>query len=247
MGDDVGVANHLFLKIHLTYLTVEVHQIPFAWDLAMSTKLDVHSNVIGSYHRDDLRTFMWPEELKKGKRRVKKRELEYDLVWNITEMQVKTFVRAIFPNPIGPLTIQLAKERPLGPDEMAYGESRSQALVKDIQVSTRETPHTAPIALPREPSHHRKASEQTVRQDQRLDDILGPSGRQLVDDLSNDYQRPRGQVAQMADHVQFTQPVASITNGRHIPQTARMTEPLDIAGLGRMDEPAEVSFHVNRN
>jgi hypothetical protein len=256
MGDDVGATNHLFHKAHLTYLTVDVHQIPFAWDLSMSIKLDAHSNIIGSYHRDDLRTFMWPEELKKGKRRVKKRELEYDLVWNITEMQVKTFVRAIFPNPTGPLTTQLAKERPLGPDEMTYGESRSQALVKDIQVSARETPHAAPIALPREPSHNGRTSEKTVGQDQRLDDILGPSGRQLVNDLSNDYQRPRAQVAQMTDHVQFAQPAASMANGRHIPQTTRMTEPLGIAGpsrsaphgdLGRMDESAEVSFHANRD
>lgn len=251
MGDGVCVIDPLPGRTRLTFIAVEVHQIPYVWGLAMSVKLDAHSNVIGSYETDDLSWFMWPEEKKKHKRRVKRRFLKYELVWNITEMQVKTFVRAIFPNPTGPLTMQLAKERPLGPQELIYGESRSQALVKDIQVSAREAAHAAPVARPRQLTENGRNREQTVEQDQRLDDILGSSGRQLVNDLANEYQQPGEEVAQMTDHVQTARPVAQMTSDRQIPPPARTTEPLGIPGPslsaprdgpGRQDETTEVSF-----
>jgi hypothetical protein len=215
----------------------------------MSVKLDAHSNVIGSYETDDLPSFMWPEEKKKHKRRVKRRFLKYELVWNITEMQVKTFVRAIFPNPTGPLTMQLAQERPLSPQELIYGESRSQALVKDIQVSARDAAHAASVARPRQLTGNGRNREQTVEQDQGLDDmLLGSNGRQLVNDLANEYQQHRVEVAQMTDHVQTARPVAQMTSERQIPPT---TKPLGILGPsrpapqdvpGRPDETTEVSF-----
>lgn len=85
-GNRCMCLTHSPISFSLTFLVVEVHQIPFVWELAMSTKLDAQSNVIGSYGTDDLSLFMYPEEKKKGKRRVKMRRLEYELVWNITEM-----------------------------------------------------------------------------------------------------------------------------------------------------------------
>lgn len=249
MDNGVGVTNLPFIELPLTTPIVQVHQIPFAWDLAMSTKLDAHGTVIGSYETDDLTTLLWPEEKRKGKRRVKRRYLEHELVWSITEMQVKTFVRAIFPNPPGPLTMQLAKERPLGPQELTYGESRSQALVKDIQVSARVAARATPVARPRQLIENGRNGEQEVEQDQRLEDILGSSGRQLVNDLANEYQQPREEAARMIDHVETARPVAQMTSGRHIPQQTHTAEPLGIPSLSRstpqggpspIDETAEV-------
>jgi hypothetical protein len=106
----------------------------------MSEKLDPNGNVIGSYERDELEDYMWPPEKKKGVKQQKLRSLEYDLLWNITEMQVKTFVRPLFPNPVGPSTAQLAKERSLPDNEIKLGESRSFALVRDIEISKRAPP-----------------------------------------------------------------------------------------------------------
>jgi hypothetical protein len=51
-------------------------------------------------------------------------------------MQVKVYIKALFPNPPGPLTTQLAKEHPFEAHETAYtGESRSKALERDIEIS----------------------------------------------------------------------------------------------------------------
>jgi hypothetical protein len=219
----------------LTSLVVEVHQIPFVWELAMSTKLDAQSNVIGSYETKDLSTFMYPEEKKKGKRRLKMRRLDYELVWNITEMQIKTFVKAIFPNPTGPLTMQLAKERPLGHHDLDYGESRSQALVKDIQVSAMEQePFNAPAALPRPPIENARNIEQTVDEDERLDDILGPSGRRLVNDLASEYRQPPAEATHVSYHVQTTRPMAPMMNGGRVPEAMLGREPLGIPGSSRL-------------
>lgn len=124
---------------------VHVQQIPFSWDLSMSQKLDANGNPLGAYEKEELETFWYPEEYKKGRRRVRLRILNYELIWNITEMQVKVYIRALFPNPPGPLTTQLAKERAFEADETAYtGESRSRALERDIEISR------AAISRPRE-------------------------------------------------------------------------------------------------
>ena len=102
----------------------------------MSQKIDATGNPLGAYEREDLETFWFPEEYKKGRRRLRLRILHYDLVWDITEMQVKVHVRAVFPNPTGALTTQLAKERPFEAHETIYtGESRSRALERDIEIS----------------------------------------------------------------------------------------------------------------
>lgn len=216
----------------------------------MSVKLDANSNILGSYETNDLYTFMWPEKKQKGRRRVRRRVLEYHLVWSITEMQVKTFVRAIIPNPTGPLTMQLAQERPLGRNEMTYGESRSQALVKDIQVSSWGADHAALNTSHPQSSQNRSNDVENSVQDQRLNDIIGPSGRQLVNDLATQYQQPRAAVAQMTENIQAARP-AQMTNFRHATAANRTTEPLGVArpsrsalqyGLGAVDEAADVSF-----
>lgn len=102
----------------------------------MSQKLDAAGNHLGAYEETDLETYWFPEEYRKGKRRLRIRRLSYQLIWNITEMQVKVDVRALFPNPPGPLTTQLAQERPFEAHETSYmGESRSRALERDILIS----------------------------------------------------------------------------------------------------------------
>jgi len=103
----------------------------------MSEKLDPEGNIIGSYELHEVDEYiMIPEQPRKYVRRKKYRQLWYDLVWNITEMQVKIYVRPIFPHPTGPLAMQLAQERHLREDEIKSGESRSCALIKDIEVTT---------------------------------------------------------------------------------------------------------------
>ncbi len=102
----------------------------------MSQKLDAQRNIVGPYERDSLETLMIPKKKIKGRRRRKFRKLNYNLIWEITEMQVKVYVHAIFPNQVGPPLSQIAKEETLGPDETAItGESRSKALDKDIEIS----------------------------------------------------------------------------------------------------------------
>ena len=104
----------------------------------MSQKIDTTGTLLGAYEKKDLEVFMFPEVFKKGKRRRKIRKLDYDLVWDITEMQVKVHVRAVFPNPSGPLITQLAKERPIQSNELLFtGESRSKGLERDIEISRR--------------------------------------------------------------------------------------------------------------
>jgi hypothetical protein len=110
----------------------------------MSQKVDSGGNVLGPYCEDDLACLMdSPIKMKgrKGKERKetlqhKQRVLHYDLIWEITEMQVKLLVQAIFPNQTGRLFSQLAKERVLDIDEKTVAkESRSTALEKDIQLT----------------------------------------------------------------------------------------------------------------
>jgi len=125
----------------------------------MSQKLDATGNHLGPYDIEDLESFMFPEEFRKGRRRLRLRRLHYELVWNITEMQVKVEVRPLFPNPPGPLTTQLAKERPFEAHEKSYaGESRSKALDRDIEISKSaiSRPREAPSLLQQEPTeqHH---------------------------------------------------------------------------------------------
>lgn len=101
----------------------------------MSQKLDAQGNIVGPYERDDLRTFWFPEKKIKVHRRRKLRDLHYALIWEITEMQVKVYVQAIFPNQVGSPLFQLAKEQALGPDEKTVtGEWRSKALDKEIEI-----------------------------------------------------------------------------------------------------------------
>ncbi|KAL5320456.1 hypothetical protein ACEPPN_011261 [Leptodophora sp. 'Broadleaf-Isolate-01'] len=133
---------------------VQVQQIPFCWNLSMSQKLDASGNYLGPYALEDLETFNFPEEFQKGKRRLKLRKLEYELVWNITEMQVKVEVRPLFPNPPGPLTTQLAKERPFEAHEKSYtGESRSSALERDIEISKAAVSKSSKIRRRRQQGH----------------------------------------------------------------------------------------------
>jgi hypothetical protein len=215
MADTVCIANPLSGSF-LICIAVDVHKYPYVWKLSMSVKLDANSNVIGSYGREDLGTF-WKRTEKNTRTRL--REIEYELVWSITEMQVKTFVRAIFPRAIGPLTMQLAQEQALGPHELVYGESRSHGLIRDIEASAAAA--LAPIA------------QHIDNHKYHLDDLLNSSGRQLIDTLANEYEHPRAAVAQMTSLVQNIRPVAQVTNESHVPIPVPLAESLGMPGPSR--------------
>jgi hypothetical protein len=153
---------------------VQVQQIPFSWDLTMSQKIDATGTCIGSYELGDLHDFWFPKEYKKGRRRQRLRILNYDLVWDITEMQVKVHVRALFPNPTGSLPTQLAKERLFEANERTYaGESRSRALERDIEMSRAAISRPDAEALfPHQGGETQEAST----------DVRGPARNKLVDD-----------------------------------------------------------------
>ena len=94
----------------------------------MSQKLDADGNLVGPFTEEDL-----------GRKSRRYRMLEYEDPWYITEMQVKVHVRPLIPDHEGPLTMQLAKERPLGTHEKVNsGESRSRALERDIEIGEAE-------------------------------------------------------------------------------------------------------------
>ncbi len=147
----------------------------------MSQKISPAGVLLGSYGRDDLETYMFPEVKRKGKRRERLRKLDYELVWEITEMQVKVHVRAHFPNQIGPITTQLAKERRLEEHERTLtGESRSKALIRDIDITT--TAGGGP----------RADGVNALDDDRRrglLVDNSGPSGLQQRDGVAREYQQ----------------------------------------------------------
>ncbi|KAL2060581.1 hypothetical protein VTL71DRAFT_9222 [Oculimacula yallundae] len=141
-------------ELYLDGKKLQVQQIKFSWYLSMSQKLDAGGNHLGPYALEDLETCMFPEEYRKGKRRAKLRKLDYEFVWNITEMQVKVEVRPLFPNPLGPLTTQLAQEVHFIAHEKSYtGESRSSALKTDIEISQVAVPRSRNIRPRREQVH----------------------------------------------------------------------------------------------
>jgi hypothetical protein len=173
----------------------------------MSVKLDTDGNPIGSYEIHELETVMWPPEKKKNKRRLKLRKLEYDLIWDITEMQVKIHVRPVFPNPTGPLTMQLAKERPIPNDEITGGESRSYALVRDIEIST---------AASRVHQNHGNAqvAEEHVEEELVNDPSLEP------------HQQPRAETTRMIRSPSVSQPTGRIFSQGQLPLPERRAEPI---------------------
>lgn len=201
----------------------------------MSVKLDANSNVIGSYDTEDLDTHYLPPHKKPGKRRKHLREIEYDLVWNITEMQVKTFVRSIFPRAVGPLTMQLAQEQQLGPQELIYGESRSQGLIQDIAVSS-----TAPHML--SPQYRQAIQDNN---DHQLDELLDFGGRQLFDDLVNEYEQPRAAIAPVTVPNQNTDLMMANTNAT-MASSLPLTHQFGMSGPHPMDSDRREGTGVSR-
>lgn len=146
----------------------------------MSQKADSNGNLVGSYGIEDLKETWFPEDKKKHKRRDRLRRLDYELLWDITEMQVKVHVRALFPGQKDPRPTQLAKEHRIAEHEKVFiGESRSKALIRDIEIVA--------------------AADLEVRSDSaddyenaigrgRLTTIGGPARHQLPDEQASNYQ-----------------------------------------------------------
>lgn len=155
---------------------MQVQQIPFAWDLAMSQKLDANGNILGQFEPSDLEQFTFWERKRESNKKRKRRRLHYELIWHITEMQVKVHVKALFPNPAGPLVWQLAAERDIGEDNKTMRESMSKALKRDIEISSCAPAHINVVDLSDE-------SDNDMQYD--FADIYGPSGVQLVTELVN--------------------------------------------------------------
>ena len=112
---------------------------------------------------------------------------------DITEMQVKTHVKAIFPKAIGPPTMQLAKEKTITSNEKRGGESRSFGLERDIKIteSNEEAPHiteadhdlsgdnSGTVTTTEMARQARQARQPSID----LDEFLG--NRRLVEDLAS--------------------------------------------------------------
>jgi hypothetical protein len=79
----------------------------------MSQKIDTDGNSIGAYEPNDLRDY-WAKSKGRNFPRERVHRLDYNLIWHITEMQVKLHVQGIFPKQVGPALSQLAKELRLG-------------------------------------------------------------------------------------------------------------------------------------
>jgi hypothetical protein len=128
---------YLFLLKRSNACLVHIQQIPFSWDLTMSQKIDENGQFVGRYYKEDLETVSWETVVKrKRKRSTKLRKLHYELLWHITEMQVKVYVQALFSKQVGLPVFQLANERRLdGNEKIFLGESRSKALVADIEIT----------------------------------------------------------------------------------------------------------------
>jgi len=140
----------------------------------MSQRIDTTGTLLGPYGKEDLEVFWFPETYRKGKRRKKLMRLDYDLVWDITEMQVKLHIRAVPLNSSGPLITQLAKERHFGASEKLYtGESRSKGLKQDIEIS-----NSATSVLHPEPS----LFQEVEGRPEASNNFDGPSNNQPVSD-----------------------------------------------------------------
>ncbi|KAH7410655.1 hypothetical protein BKA64DRAFT_359215 [Cadophora sp. MPI-SDFR-AT-0126] len=168
---------------------IDVQQISFSWDLSMSEKLSAAGDFLGSYSIKDLEYKCFrPPGRKTLKGSKYHRILHYNLVWDITEMQVKTYVKANFPKAVGPRTMQLAKQRSIAADEIHAGESRSLGLQRDIMITEgiEEIPsvpdgrHDAD-GMDAGPIDRRAGRDREPSLDD-LDDLLG--GRSLIEELA---------------------------------------------------------------
>lgn len=139
----------------------------------MSQKVDSSGNMLGPYHEENLGCLPdSPFESKTRRRsdRLKQRVLHYNLIWDITEMQVKLHVQALIPDSEGPLMTQLAKERLLDQDEKEVAtESRSMALDKDIMLTH------VPSGLGAEPQESNRNEDVADQQGGAVDDKPGDS------------------------------------------------------------------------
>ena len=172
---------------------VDVQQISFTWDLSMSEKLSPTGDFLGAYSLKDLQDFyIHPQKRKGPKGRQHFRRLEYDLVWHITEMQVKVHVKPIFPRAIGPPTMQLAKQKSISASERWAGESRSVGLQRDITISAAiESPPTVPRSPVESPPDLERGTPRTSTGTPMDldDDFLG--GGDLVEELAREHPHRR--------------------------------------------------------
>lgn len=119
-------------------------------------------------------------------------------------MQVKIFVRPVFPNPTGPLTMQLAREGPLQNHEVTIGESRSYALVRDIEISTAASKFS-------QSNINAHATEGHIEQE-------------IVDNRNfGDQRQPRAEIAG-TDSPSIPQPAAQISGQGHLRLPERRAE-----------------------
>lgn len=119
---------------------LNVQRIDFSWNLAMSEKLDGNGRSIGPYDIDDLEEESLLKRTKNRKYNYSYRKLEYELMWTITEMQVKVHIRPLFPG-FEKHTAQLAEQLSLSSsDKVSGGESRSKALKHDIKLVANADP-----------------------------------------------------------------------------------------------------------
>ena len=213
----------------------------------MSERLSADGSFLGPYSPRDM--------ILKG-RKSRSRLLEYDLVWDITEMQVKTHVKAIFPNAVGPTTMQLAKPESVVTTYKRLGEARSVGLEKDIKISSEigqtneasamvlqgnsDSHVTGGIAIPPDRDQHITPPRSTHDLDlsipessPELDGFL--SSRQLIEDLASQHPHQRNQnqhhpTGETPKAQHSTQSSNVIIGAEVNPETARRAERCQEAG-----------------
>jgi hypothetical protein len=130
----------------------------------MSQKVDSRGNVLWPYCEDDLSVVKIKGRQSKNRSQNKQRQLDYYLIWDITEMRVKIHIQGKFPKNDGPLIPQLAKERLLAQDEKTVvKESRSTALQQDIR-----------LTHPGASEEHQEENKDGVRDEDMRDEINRP-------------------------------------------------------------------------
>ncbi|KAL2069422.1 hypothetical protein VTL71DRAFT_14101 [Oculimacula yallundae] len=125
---------HIDNELYVDGEKKEVTKISLSWDLSRSEKLSPEGYHLGPYSYTDMQRRRLEKRSRKGRGPggwTFTRHLQYSLVWYITEMELKIFVRAVFPNAEGPPSEQPGQQR----DISGVSSFRSWGLERDIMLN----------------------------------------------------------------------------------------------------------------
>lgn len=130
-------------------MIVDVQVFTFSWDISMAVRQNANGRLIACKASDFEVELIEPTRPRQ--KVIQRRRLDYTLAFKITEMQIKTFIQALLPPPIGRLKRVPVKERSWEASDKAGGESRFWSLQNDIDItSTSKLALTCPVNLEKE-------------------------------------------------------------------------------------------------